>query len=74
LQSTIAGGDATSPNQKDTLTSNGSPPQQPSLSLAGVLSYVNAKGETCRIRFGEKDRAANCLHTLLKGDKVWFLL
>uniref|UniRef100_H2Z8A0 CSD domain-containing protein n=1 Tax=Ciona savignyi TaxID=51511 RepID=H2Z8A0_CIOSA len=26
-----------------------------------------------RIRFGEKDRAANCLHTLCKGDQVSFL-
>uniref|UniRef100_H2Z8A1 CSD domain-containing protein n=1 Tax=Ciona savignyi TaxID=51511 RepID=H2Z8A1_CIOSA len=25
------------------------------------------------IRFGEKDRAANCLHTLCKGDQVSFL-
>ncbi|XP_076800145.1 cold shock domain-containing protein E1-like isoform X1 [Clavelina lepadiformis] len=74
-ESTIAGGDATSPSQtikNGTAVVNGSP-TQPSLALAGVICYVNSKGEMAKIRFGEKDRAANCLHTLCKGDKVSFL-
>nr|XP_002127595.1 cold shock domain-containing protein E1-like [Ciona intestinalis] len=75
-ESTIAGGDATSPNQtlkSGAIVNGGSSPPQPSLVLAGIISYIAPTGETFKIRFGEKDRAANCLHTLCKGDKVSFL-
>ena len=51
------------------ITNNGL--TQPSLALAGIISYVSPTGKKT-IRFGEKDRAANCLHTLCKGDKVNF--
>ena len=43
---------------------------QPSLALAGLISYINDKGDLDKIPFGDKDRAANCLHTLCQGDKV----
>jgi len=70
----IAGGDATSPNpgmkNLNGITNNGL--TQPSLALAGIISYVSPTGKKT-IRFGEKDRAANCLHTLCKGDKVTFV-
>lgn len=78
LEGSIAGGDATSPNHtKLSIAVNGgntSPvAQQPNLVLAGAISYCDQKGEMKQIRFGEKDRAANCLHTLCEGDKVSFL-
>lgn len=46
--------------------------QQPSVTLAGVIQYVTPLGESRKIRFGEKDRAANCSYTLRQGDKVSF--
>ena len=71
-QATIAGGDATSPNQtvKIAAVSGNNATPQPSLALAGLISYVNESGELDKIPFGEKDRTANCLHTLCQGDKV----
>lgn len=76
-ESNIAGGDATSPNQisKNAATTPTSTQSQPSLALAGVITYATntTPTEMKSIRFGEKDRAANCLHTLCRGDKVTFV-
>lgn len=73
-ENSIAGGDATSPNQASKngqVAANGAQ-LQPSLALAGIISY-DTPTEKKNIRFGEKDRAANCLHTLCKGDRVSFV-
>ena len=72
FQATIAGGDATSPNQtvKNASVNGAAANPQPSLALAGVITYINEGGVVEKIPFGEKDRAANCLHTLCQGDKV----
>ena len=55
---------------KNTAVNGGTVTPQPSLALAGLISYTNEKGEVDKIPFGEKDRAANCLHTLCQGDVV----
>ena len=47
-------------------------PPQPSVTLAGIIQYTTDLGESRKIRFGEKDRAANCSYTLCEGDQVSF--
>lgn len=70
-QMSNAGGDATT--MAKTNGNLGLQPQQPAVTLAGIIQYTTPLGESRKIRFGEKDRAANCVYTLCKGDKVSFL-
>lgn len=70
-QMSNAGGDAMTVNKLN--GTMGVQPQQPQVTLAGIIQYTTPMGEQRKIRFGEKDRAANCVYTLCKGDKVSFL-
>ncbi|XP_077970092.1 cold shock domain-containing protein E1-like isoform X2 [Styela clava] len=70
-QMSNAGGDATTMAKAN--GNLGLQPQQPTVTLAGIIQYTSPLGESRKIRFGEKDRAANCVYTLCKGDKVSFL-